>query len=147
MAARFRPPRLTVARLMALMVPAALHLALARGWVRALAFPNPPAVALEVALLAGVGLAMVAFRRPSFLGGVVQMTVTPLAILPLTWARAEVGTVSPDVARVVMLTWSLAIEAAALSFLVRRGLGWWRPPAGPAADCGTRPRRGWPPSA
>src|SRR4051794_33452720 len=115
-----RLPRLTVARTMALIVPVALHLALPRFWLRGLGFPNPPAIALEVALLAGVELVMVAYRRPSFLGGVVQMTVTPLAVLPLFWTDAEVGAVAPDVGAAVRLMWFLAVEAAALSFLVRR---------------------------
>src|SRR4051794_38763293 len=81
---------------------------------------------------------MVAYRHPSFLGGVVQMTVTPLAILPLLWTGAEVGAVTPgavapDVGAAVRLMWAPTVEAAALSFLIRHAAGWWRPAAGPPA--------------
>src|SRR4051794_13402482 len=82
---RPRLPRLTVGRVMGPMVPAAAHLALARALpelfrgLRLHAWDGD-AMACQLAL---AGLAVAAYRRASFLGWVVQLTTSPLAVLAL----------------------------------------------------------------
>ena len=81
LADRPRIPRITLARLMAAMVPLAAYLGLFVQGMRELDEPNPTVILILLALLALGGLCIAVYRRVTFLGGVVQISTSPLAVL------------------------------------------------------------------
>lgn len=105
------------------MIPWAVYMGLFTRWARPDIYVSPAWYAAILILIALSGLAIVIYRRTPFLGGVIQMTTTPLAIAGLVASTNLLNLMDPINPRTGWLfltgsVWGLLGLLATLRFLL-----------------------------